>query len=417
MAEPWYQRLEVIIAMSTVGFIFVVCLLLIIVRIIWMRRQKRYSYGITEEEEELNLLNKQNELQQQSQISESDLLKARMFLRGTDFTLTKPVHNMGRDYKKHMLIRRPSGTYYIYTIMEGKEPTPIISTENEKYIFLSLLKKLDHPYIMKTENVDYSVAEQQITVSNPLDSFERKYNGTKTKNITNEQLITFVNQIIMGLASLRMIGIMFKNLSARNVLIDSEGEFSVARITDIEDVFLRIPPSYETRSYANRANQDSVALLQMMKTLPQVPEIDRLIEKIENQDVPIEELLLYVGGTTLNPIPKMDKKTSTFISKLKMTASERRLQKRQSVAIMSRASSSSLLISSKPQQTSSAASSYVNTNNQQISGSMPTISSPPPPPPPAPAPVAAAAPRPAAPAGRGDLLEQIRKGTKLTFKG
>jgi hypothetical protein len=63
---PWYERPEIIVSICAGVVISVICVTLIVVRIICIRRRKKYSYGIVEEDEEIDLISK-NEPKELSQ--------------------------------------------------------------------------------------------------------------------------------------------------------------------------------------------------------------------------------------------------------------------------------------------------------------------------------------------------------------
>ncbi len=154
-----------------------------------------------------------------------------------------------------------------------------------------------------------------------------------------------------------------------------------------------------------------------MKEFPPITEIQLLYEKVEREDTSVEELLTMIGATSpTKPIQKVDKKMTELIAKVNMTPSEKKTHKRVASSnrnTMTRQSSTTSIASPRASLPNSS------TPTQTTTKAPPTGGAPPPPPPPGPPPPAPAPAKVQAPPqqGRGDLLAEIRKGTRLTFKG
>ncbi len=136
---------------------------------------------------------------------------------------------------------------------------------------------------------------------------------------------------------------------------------------------------------------------------------------MEREDTSVEELLTMIGATSpTKPIQKVDKKMTELIAKVNMTPSEKKTHKRVASSnrnTMTRQSSTTSIASPR--------ASLPNSTPMTTTKAPPTGGAPPPPPPPGPPPPAPAPAKVQAPPqqGRGDLLAEIRKGTRLTFKG
>jgi hypothetical protein len=143
-----------------------------------------------------------------------------------------------------------------------------------------------------------------------LDTFEKKYLQVKGKKKypSNEELISFASIILQALGALRAIGINFKNLSSHNVLIDTVDDKKksplVPRLTDIEDLFMGVTPHYDVqiKKYTGRVHQDSVAFMELLKELPEISELQLLIEKIEREDTSVEDLLTMIGAQSTKAV-------------------------------------------------------------------------------------------------------------------
>lgn len=211
-----------------------------------------------------------------------DIISAKMALRSSNFNLRKEIgRSPGRGEKMWFMCSELGNTkqQYLMSIFERHTKsynTPrkiIIQTEDERVAFIRMMKNINSPYIMPTRDCNFTTSTQRCViirdyvkngslkdliqgVNAPMElDYRQKYfyegsiPGTKRQMPLKEgahplkkyMVSLFGRQILLGLISLKKIGLRFPQLSTTNVLVLTSESCA---LTEIENIFLDQPRVY-----------------------------------------------------------------------------------------------------------------------------------------------------------------------------
>lgn len=169
--------------------------------------------------------------------------------------------------------------------------------------------------------------------SNPQTEYKKKYESKNT--LTIMEISLYGRQILKGIKTLLECGLTFPCLSSGNILID--GKKFECRFTDIENIFLGLPSSYENLKnspefpvelfcFGNVLYEMATGEVLNSITIPENVNIDKqvldILHKIFNQKTSIDQLLLEPLFLKKNDVPSKpiiikDSKILELISKMK----------------------------------------------------------------------------------------------------
>jgi hypothetical protein len=315
-------------------------------------------------------------------------------------------------------------------------------------------------YIYALSSIDYSVPQTKCTTVRPYPVYgNMRMFLNKQGALSNFQVGLFGRQILLALQYLQFINFPVSKLyfPLSEVVVvpndktrDKEAAY-IVQLANIENAFLfpavslklqhepLVQQDYHIMSFGHflfeiaSGSRDGLTDLSQLDSLQNVPQVHQLLTAIfnGNEKLSVQSLLshmlfnndavkqLDIQSTPQYTLDKLGKRVSALLVKLQDSKKYKQLMREKSVASMR----NSVTLSSTPVKSTTTTTTTTTTASTSSSTQVnkpppPPSNSAPPPPPPMKAPSTAPATLPPQQqSGRGGLLEQIRQGTKLTFKG